>query len=249
MKVTGIKTELVRPGGPSIVEFLDKNLPDLKENSVLAITSKVAAICEGRVVPLAETNKNELAIAESDYYLPAYMSKFAFTFTITHNTLIPSAGIDESNADGNYVLWPKDPQKTATAVWHYLKERFGLKQVGVILTDSTARPLHYGTEGVGIAYCGFQPKNNYVGKPDLFGRPLEVSVANILDALASSAVLVMGEGTEQTPLALIEDVPFVNFQDNEPSKDELDAFFINHWEDDLFEPFLKNAGWQKGGRG
>jgi F420-0:gamma-glutamyl ligase len=67
-----------------------------------------------------------------------------------------------------------------------------------------------------------------------------------LDALASAAVVVMGEGTEQTPIALIEDVPFVRFQDNDPSADELKSFFLSHMEDDLFEPFLKNAPWQPG---
>lgn len=248
MIVTGIKTELVRPGRHHLTSFLDANIKAVPENSVLAITSKVAAICEGRVVPIEDAEKNDLAIQESDYYLPEYMSKYAFTFTISHRTLIPSAGIDLSNGDGHYVLWPKEPQKTAAEVWHYLRKRFGLKNVGVVLTDSTARPLHYGTEGVGIAYCGFAPSNNYIGTPDLFGRTLEVSISNILDALSSAAVVVMGEGTEQTPLATIEDIPFVQFQDHEPTQAELDKFFISHMEDDLFEPFLRHPKWQKGGR-
>jgi F420-0:gamma-glutamyl ligase len=35
---------------------------------------------------------------------------------------------------------------------------------------------------------------------------------NVADALAAAAVLVMGEGSEQTPLVVIGDVPFVTFQ-------------------------------------
>lgn len=214
----------------------------------MAVTSKIVAICEGRTIPIDEADKKDLVARESDYYLPSYLSKYDFNFTITHRTLIPSAGIDESNGDGHFILWPKDPGASANNIYRYLKKRFGLNNVGVIITDSTARPLHYGTEGVAIAFSGFNPSNDYRGTPDLFGRTLEVSVSNIADALASAAVVVMGEGTERTPLAVIEDIPFVKFQDHEPTKEELDKFFLNHYEDDLFEPFLKSMPWEKGGR-
>lgn len=249
MIVKPIKTRKVTAGSSSLLELLDEYLKNLEERSVVAITSKVVAICEGRVIPVGKADKNELVKQEADYYLPAHMSKYDFSFTITHNTLIPVAGIDLSNGNGNYVLWPKDPQKTANEMRHYLVKRFGLKKVGVILTDSTARPLHYGTEGVGISYSGFAPSNNYVGQPDLFGRKLEVSISNVLDALASAAVAVMGEGSEQTPIAVIEDVAFVRFQDHDPTREELEGFYLSHMKDDLFEPFLKNMGWKKGDRG
>ena len=32
---------------------------------------------------------------------------------IKKHTLVPSAGIDESNANGHYILWPKNPEKEA----------------------------------------------------------------------------------------------------------------------------------------
>lgn len=248
MIVRPIKTEKVAPGYGDILKLLDKHLPELAENSVVAVTSKVVAICEGRTVPIDDADKNELAIRESEYYLPRHMSKYNYSFTITHNTLIPVAGIDESNGDGHYVLWPSNPQLSANRIREYLVKRYGLKNVGVIITDSTARPLHYGTEGVGISYSGFSPLNNYVGDKDLFGREFKVSVANILDSLAAATVVVMGEGTEQTPIALISDIPFVRFQAHNPTPDELSQFFVRHMDDDLFEPFLKNMGWQAGGR-
>ncbi|MBX4197153.1 coenzyme F420-0:L-glutamate ligase [Candidatus Saccharibacteria bacterium] len=249
MRVTAIKTDRISAGDTDLIKFLDKNLEQLAESSVLAITSKVVAICEGRTIPITKkVNKKDLIIRESDYYLPSYLSQYDFTFTITHRTLIPSAGIDESNGNGHYVLWPADPQKSANDIRAYLKVRFSLKDVAVIITDSTARPLHYGTEGVTIGYSGLAALNDYVGQPDLFGRELKVSVSNVADALASAAVVVMGEGTEQTPLAVIEAVPFVNFQANNPTAAELHKFYISHIDDDLFAPFLKNAGWKKGGR-
>jgi len=46
---------------------------------------------------------------------------------------------------------------------------------------------------------------------------------NVADALAAAAVLLMGEGKEQTPLAVLTDLPFVTFQDHNPSPAELAA--------------------------
>jgi len=57
----------------------------------------------------------------------------------------------------------------------------------------------------------------------------------------------MGEGTEQTPFAVISDLPFVDFQDQDPTDKELKQFYLEHMEDDLFEPFLRQMGWQEGG--
>ena len=246
MVVTPIKTSRVESGKQSIFDVLDKYLKELSEGSVVAITSKIVALCEGRAVPIGSIKKEELIKQEADYFLDPSLSKYGLSFTITHSTLVPAAGIDESNGNGNYVLWPLDPQKSANKLRQYLKKRFDLQHFGVVITDSTARPLHYGTEGVAIAYSGFAPSNNYIGQPDLFGRPYKVSIANITDALASAAVVVMGEGTEQTPVAVIEDVPFVRFQDRNPTQEELAGFYLSHMNDDLFAPFLKNAPWQKG---
>lgn len=248
MIISPVKTRKVVAGSGNLENLLDEYLLELAEASVLAITSKVVAICEGRVVPLDEANKEELVRQESDYFIDPALSKYGFSFTITQGTLVPVAGIDESNGNGNYVLWPKNPQASANTLRAYLVKRFGLTKVGVVITDSTARPLHYGTEGVAIAFSGFNPLNDYVGKKDLFDRPFKVSQANIPDGLAASAVLVMGEGIEQTPLAVISDVPFVEFVDRDPTSEELKAFYLPHMEDDLFAPFLKNAPWQKGQR-
>jgi F420-0:gamma-glutamyl ligase len=229
MRVSGIKTRRISAGNLTTSELLDESINELKENSVIAITSKVVGICEGRVVPIGQADKDELVRQEAEYYLPKSASQYNYSFTITHGTLIPVAGIDESNGDGNYILWPEDPQASANQIHAYLQEKFGVKNLGVIITDSTARPLHYGTEGVCIAFSGFATMNDYRGKPDLFGRPFKVSISNVADALASAAVLVMGEGTEQTPIAIVEDIPFVTIK-----------------EDDLFAPFLSKVDWQKG---
>jgi dihydrofolate synthase / folylpolyglutamate synthase len=45
------------------------------------------------------------------------------------NTLIPSAGIDESNANGYYILRPKNIQKMTKEIWQYLKKKCKIKKL------------------------------------------------------------------------------------------------------------------------
>ena len=55
----------------------------------------------------------------------------------------------------------------------------------------------------------------------------------------------MGEGSEQTPLAVICDLPFVTFQERDPSPEELRRRWIDV-EDDLYAPLLQGVKWHKG---
>lgn len=247
MIIRPVKTERVLPKTKSLFDVLDESLESIVENTVLAITSKIVSLCEGRTVPIGEADKLELVQGEADLFLAPETSKYPdFQFTITKNTLIPNSGIDESNSGGNYLLWPENAQKTANELRAYLKKKFGLKNVGTVITDSTCVPLRWGTLGIPIAYSGFAPNNDYIGTRDLFGYEFKVSKSNVAGGLAAAASLVMGEGTEQTPIAVIEDVPFVQFQDHDPTDEELEGFYISRKEDDLFAPFLNAVNWLPG---
>jgi len=244
VKITSIKTNKIVPAQSDIFSVLDKYLPDLEDGSILAITSKVVSICESNVVKVGEEGKEELIKNEADFYLPPTSNKYKYSLTIKNNILLPASGVDESNGNGYHILWPKDPQKSANKIREYLIKRFGLKKVGVIITDSKTMPLRWGTTGVCIAHSGFKALNDYIGKPDIFGAKMQVTKANIIDALAVSAVLIMGEGSEQTPMAVISNIPFVKFKKNNPTKKELDELKIDI-EDDLYAPILKSVKWQK----
>lgn len=245
MKITPIKTKKIISNKESLFSVLDKYITCLHEKSIVAITSKIVSLCEGRVVKIGNIAKKTLINQEADFILPYAKSKYNIILTIKNNLLIPTAGIDESNGNGNYVLWPLNPQKTANQVRIYLSKRFSLKKIGVIFTDSRTNPMQRGTIGVAIAYSGFSALNNYIGKPDVFGRILKMTKSNVLHSLATSAVLIMGEGNEQTPLAIIEDVPFVEFQERNPTKQELKELKIN-LNEDLYAPLLKSVRWRKG---
>ncbi len=235
MHITPIKTSLVTANEMSILDFLETNLTELPENSILAVTSKIIALCENRILPLTE-DRDTLIEQYSDYYLP---KKFRLhgTCTITHHAFIGGAGIDESNADGHYVLLPEDSQKTARAILAYLTDRFHHKNIGVIITDSHSTPLRRGASGISLAYAGFRGLNDYRGTKDLFGRSLVMEQANIPDALAAGAVLVMGEGDEQTPLAVIAQIPNVQFDALAPTEEEYRQFFVP-LEEDIFFPIF-----------
>lgn len=247
MKIQAIKTNKITAGSVSLLALLDTAIPKLAEGSIVAITSKVVSLCENNVVPFDSVSKEELVMQEAELFLPASLSKYQHHFTITGDTLIPVAGIDESNGNGNYVLWPKNPQASANAARAHLKKRFDLEQVGVVITDSTCHPLRRGTTGIALAHSGFLALNNYVGKPDLFGKPFSVSQADVAGGLAAAAVLQMGEGSEQTPMAIISDIPFVTFCNHNPTKAELAHIRIS-LKDDLFAPFLTAVTWTQGGK-
>jgi F420-0:gamma-glutamyl ligase len=217
----------------------------LSEKSVVAITSKIVAICQGRVVALTDVARPQLIETEADLWLPPGESHYPVTLTIKANLLTPNAGVDESNGNGAYVLWPHEPQVAANQVRAHLCQHFGLRYVAVIITDSNPTPLRWGVTGFSIAHSGFQALNDYVGQADLFGRPLRMTKANLPDALAAAAVLVMGEGAESTPLAVISDLPFVHFQERDPTPEELQNLHIDR-RDDLYAPLLNAVPWQAG---
>jgi F420-0:gamma-glutamyl ligase len=118
-----------------------------------------------------------------------------------------NAGIDESNAKEGIVFLPKDAFFSAEMIRSHLKKRFHVKKIGVIVTDTKSLPLRVGTIGRSIGFAGFEPIKSYIGKKDIFGRKSRVTKSNFVDALSAAAVMIMGEGNEKTPIAIIENAP------------------------------------------
>ncbi|RJR15369.1 putative folate metabolism gamma-glutamate ligase [Candidatus Microgenomates bacterium] len=245
MQVSAYKTHPIQPH-ENMEAILDTYLPEVSEKSVVAITSKIISLCQGRVVKNDGTvSKDDLVKQEAEHYIDASENQYGVHLSIKNNIMVASAGIDESNGNGYFVLWPRDLQKTAVEIWHYVRKKNNLQHVGIIITDSKLTPLRWGVTGIGIGYCGFAPLNDFRGTPDIFGRPLHVTQVNVLDGLASAAVVVMGEGREQTPLSVIADVPFVHFQDAPPTRQEYERLGISIKED-IFARLLDSKLWKKG---
>ncbi len=243
MNITPLKTHPIGVG-ESLEAILDRYVPPLKEQTILAITSKIISLCQGRVIAKEEVpEKYQLIQKEADGFLEDLPpNPYDIYLTITNHILIPSAGIDESNGNGLYIMYPKDIQETATLIWSHLLNRDQLKTLGIIITDSHTTPLRRGVTGIALGWCGFNPLHTYVGKPDIFGKPLRVTQINNLDALAAGAVFTMGEGAEQTPLAIIHDAPRIEFQTRPPTPKEVESLRIP-LNEDLYAPLLESVPW------
>ncbi|OGE15511.1 hypothetical protein A3F00_04485 [Candidatus Daviesbacteria bacterium RIFCSPHIGHO2_12_FULL_37_11] len=246
MIIKAIKTHKIIKSDNDLLKLLDQYVDGLKEESILVIASKIVAITQGRMVNPKEVDVDALIKKEADFFIDKNLHKSNLFITLKNNILTFSSGIDESNGNGYLILWPEDPQKVANKVRNHLMRRFNIEQVGVIITDMTALPMRWGVIGGAIAYSGFKPLKDLRGKPDIFGKEYKYTKVGILNGLSAAASVVMGEGAEQTPLAIIEDLDFIEFVDKNPSRNELESLIIK-LEEDMYGPLFKNAPWQKGG--
>ncbi len=235
---TPIKTAVFRPN-TNLEEFIWKYVKGkLKANCILAITSKIVSIAESQLLPIKGNDKSKVIKDEADFFI--CNTSFGVSLTIKHGLLIPSAGIDESNSENNeFILFPKNPYESAKNLWDYLNKKSGITKFGIIITDSHTTPLRKGVSGIALAHWGFKATKSYVGAKDIFGRKLQMTSVNVLDALSVSAVLVMGESSEQQPLALLE------YQDIEFCKKTSSADIQIPIEEDLYGPLLLSRGYKR----
>ncbi len=249
MKIKPIKTRVLHPPQDDLLAALKASIKTLPEQSVVAITSKVVSIWEGRCVAKdAYANKDDLAITEADFYLPRNATPHRRSMvTLKNNMLISSAGVDASNGDGFYIMWPKNPKRSATVLWQWLRKTYNVKNIGVIITDSYSPPLRRGIMGISLAHYGFEPLKDYRGTKDLFGRMLTMSATNMPDSLAAAAVLAMGEGAESTPVCIIENVPGIQFTAKPVRHHKPFSSFETKFSEDFYYPIFKAVTWKKGG--
>lgn len=244
MQVTAYRLRALKAPKDSLKEAITASALKLKEGDIVAISSKVVSIGEGRCVPVGSVDKEQLVKSEADWYLKPRASRWRRIFTIARGALVGSSGIDESNGSGHYVLFPEDPFKSARELRVWLRKTYGIEKLAVIITDSTSLPLRRGAVGFALSWDGIDPLRDYRGAKDLFGRTIEIEMANLIDSLAAAAVFEMGEGSEQTPIAVIRGIKNVAFKNRSKEKDQL----IVDPEDDLFAPILWRGAWRRGGR-
>ncbi len=230
MKIKAIKTKVFSENG-DLLAFIVANLKTLKEASVVVVTSKIVALSEGRTA-MAKDDKDREKIIKSE---SQFMLRTKYTWlTIKDGMVLASAGVDESNANGKIILLPKDSYDSAEMIRKFLIKKYKVKKLGVIISDSRLLPLRAGIVGIALGYAGFKGVKNYIGDKDLFGRILKFSRTDIADSLATSAVLLMGEGNECQPLAIINDAP-IDFCE----KINQGELFVDPRED-VYQPIFEN---------
>ncbi|MCL1902523.1 MAG: coenzyme F420-0:L-glutamate ligase [Alphaproteobacteria bacterium] len=228
-----IKTRIVQPPKDEIWDILDAL--ELSDGDIVFITSKILGIHQGRCVPVDSVDKQKLIEQEATHWL-SYDHPWGhnINLTITDNILISAAGIDESNADGHYIMWPKNVDKLCHDIRAHLMKKNNLTNLGVVSTDSYTTPLRFGVAGITIGLSGVKPLKYILGSPDIFGRKLQVvRWANIIDPLTSLAVMLMGEAAEQTPIIILRGYKDLEFADDA----NMDDFKIPP-EVDIYQPLL-----------
>lgn len=233
LKIEPVRTALFHLN-QNLSRFILDSIPSerIQEGSLLAVTSKIVSLAEGRVVPREAFSKEELVRREADQFLGEI--GYGCFLTIKEGMLIPSSGIDESNSEsGGYILYPQDPFASTERLYHELRAAWKISKLGIILTDSHTTPLRRGVTGISLAWAGFRPLKNMIGSKDLFGRELQMTQMNLADGISAAAVMLMGEGAECCPLAIIDGAA-VEFSDQVHRKD-----LHIPLQEDLYFPILK----------
>ncbi len=216
---------LVGPGD-DLVELigsaLTRNSVALRAGDVLVVAQKIVSKAEGRVIDLAKIEPSAKALtlaAEVDKdprLVEIILSESVRVVRARRNVLIvehrlgfimANAGVDQSNvgpADGSsrVLLLPEDPDRSAEALRRGLTTLTGT-ELAVVINDSFGRAWRQGTAGVAIGVAGLPALIDLRGRPDLFGRTLEVSVIGFADEVAAAASLLMGQADEASPVVLI----------------------------------------------
>jgi coenzyme F420-0:L-glutamate ligase/coenzyme F420-1:gamma-L-glutamate ligase len=197
----------------------------LQDGDIVAISSKYAAISQGRVVDLdaiqvsdeaqsvadryvMNPQLTQLVMQEADHVFGGITHDFngvQVGFLLTHKDGIisPNAGLDRSNIpNGKVVLFPQSPYRLAEQIRQEIQAQAGVK-IGLIFTDSWLMPGRIGTTGIALATAGFSPVRDERGKADLFGNPMQVTQIGVADSICTCAQMVMGETAEATPIAIV----------------------------------------------
>jgi coenzyme F420-0:L-glutamate ligase len=214
MRVIGHNDDLTEV----IIEAIKEQGLKLEDNDILALTSKVIAHVENRLIKLSEVKPSRKAKESAKHFSlqPAFAELILreadkiyggvekAVLTLKNGILTANAGIDNKNAPIDYAaLWPTDPKKWAKRLRDEIKNRAG-KRVAVLIVDSGLVPLRKGTIGLALAVAGFKPIKDRRGEKDIYGKPIIITQHAVADNLASAAHFLMGEAAEKTPLVIIK---------------------------------------------
>lgn len=211
--------------GDDLAALIETALEDarleLRDFDVLVLAQKIVSKAEGRLVDLATvkpspkaieyarlTEKDprlvELILSESVGVLTAKPNLFLVEHRL--GFVMPCAGIDQSNigepGHNTALLLPVNPDGSALRLRRALQAKYDV-EVAVVINDSVSRPWRAGTCGVALGSAGLPVLNDMRGKTDLLGRELKFTVTGFADEIASAASLLMGQGSEGTPVVLM----------------------------------------------
>ena len=211
--------------GDSIAKaLLEAIAPErLADGDIVAVSHKIVSKAEGRVfdpeqvAPSAEAlvlsrctgkpaEQMQVVLNESRRILWARRRGGPVITQHRCGYVCANAGVDMSNAAGRILALPTDPDASAAALRKELEQACGVR-LGVVICDTHGRPFREGACGIAVGASGVQALHSYVGHPDRNGRAMETSVECLADEIAAAATLLMGQGDEGLPVAIVRALP------------------------------------------
>lgn len=190
---------------------------DLEGDDVLVVAHKVVSKAEGSVRELDDVEAGERARAlgaehgkdprlvqvvldESARLIRA--ERGVLICETRHGLVCANAGVDQSNsAEGQLVLLPEDPDASARAIRAGIAAATGVRPA-VVVSDSFGRPWRLGETDVALGSAGLLTLEDWVGRPDAFGRELRVTAMAVADQVAAAADLARRKDSRE-PAVLV----------------------------------------------
>jgi len=221
LEIIPVKIEEEIEPNTNIIDLVLKSTV-INDYDILIFSQKIISKNEGRIVDLSSVNPSllasgiassygkdprlvELILSESKRIVR--MQDSVIIVESNHGFVCANAGIDESNVrDGYVTMLPEDPDQSADKLKKQIEQRTK-KNTAVIISDTFGRPFRLGQANIAIGIAGMEPIIDYKGKPDTFGKILQVTAIAVADELCSASELVMGK-VENCPVAIIRNFKF-----------------------------------------
>ena len=204
-----------------LVDFVLES-SEIHDDDILVFSQKIVSKNEGRILSLSSINPSLLANGIASSYCKdprlvelilseskriVRMENGIIIVETNHGFVCANAGIDESNVqDGYATLLPDDPDQSANLLKDRIEQKTG-KNIAVIISDTFGRPFRLGQTDVAIGISGIEPILDYNGKPDTFGKIMQVTAIAVADEICSASELVMGK-VQKCPIVIVRNYNF-----------------------------------------
>ena len=232
-----------------ITQAAEKEHVSIDDGDILVVSQKVVSKANGRVTQLKTLKPSEKALAvarktsKDPRFVELVLEETANIVKASEEILIVenkgglvciNSGVDKSNVPGldSYTSLPKDSDESARKLRAQIMRLTGRK-IAVIICDTYSRPFRKGQVEFAIGLAGINPFKDYRGRRDLYHHLLRVKNVAVADEIAAAAELVMGQGDEGIPIAIIKNDKRVEF-DGSFSAESLNI----SREEDLFKETL-----------
>ena len=209
--------------GDNIAKLIVNSIRDegltLEDDDIIAVSQKIISKADGltfdlstitpsqRAKQIAKRSRKDPRLVElilKDSSRVLRVGKKMLVVARKDGFICLNAGVDKSNVDGRhfYTRLPINADESAHKLRTELEQLTG-KKLAVIIGDTYSRPLRLGQVEFAIGVSGLDPIDDYRGRRDLFGYELKFKYVALADEIAAAAELVMGQGSEGVPVAIV----------------------------------------------